>query len=256
MPRAHHDEDPAPSHLAEARLDRGPVPRAFQDHVCSPRRLAFGLPGREHVEIRWIDHLARTERAGQLAPAFVRFHDGDVGDARGAQRRDAESADWARAEHHHAVPGRDVRAGDAVHGHRERLGQCGVAGEQSVREPQHSGRTRHDVLGKGAVRVLGGHGVPVLALRRLALEAAAARTTAGRRTADDQLAHRPLGDVGADGRDGAAPLVPGHHALGQAPAVAELVDVGPADPAGVDADDDLVGTGMRDRPLFDGHDAW
>ena len=42
----------------------------------------------------------------------------------------------------------------------------------------------------------------------------------------------------------------------QAPAVAQLVDVGAADATRVDADDDLVGAGLGDGPLFDGHDAW
>ncbi len=54
-------------------------------------------------------------------------------------------------------------------------------------------------------------------------------------------------DLVADGDDGAAPFVAGHGSGFEAPAVAELVDVGAADAARVDADDDLVRTGARAR---------
>ena len=63
-----------------------------------------------------------------------------------------------------------------------------------------------------------------------------------------------VGDVVADGGDGAAPFVAGDGARGEAPAVAQLMDVGPADAARVHPHDELVRPGARDAPLFHGDD--
>src|ERR1700683_4794719 len=126
---------------------------------------------------------------------------------------------------------RDARPGDAVHGHRQRFGQRGVAGVESIGQTQHAGGAGDDVLREGAVAVLRRHGVAVLALRGLALAAAPARPALGRGAADHQFAHRPPGHFVAHGGDGAAPLVAADHARREAPAVAHLVDVRAADGA-------------------------
>ena len=153
-------------------------------------------------------------------------------------------------------PGGDARAGDAVQGHRERLGQRGVARREALGQAQDAGRPAQDVLGEGAVGVLAGHAVAVLALRGLALQAAPAGAAARAGTADDELADRPVGDVVADGGDGAAPLVAGDDAGREAPAVAQLVDVGPADAARVRrATTTWSGPGPRDRALLHRDDA-
>ena len=170
-------------------------------------------------------------------------------------------------EHHDGVAGGDARASDAVQRHRQRFGEGGMPWQQALGQPQHARLPHEDVLGEGTVRVLAGHALPVLALRRLALAAAAARAALGGGTADDQLADRPPGHVVADGGDGAAPLVAGHRTGLEAPAVAELMDVGPADAARVHAHDELVRPGTRDRALLHGdrprrpidggrHDVW
>ena len=186
---------------------------------------------------------------------FVRLHHRDVRDPHGVQRGHAQRADRAGAEDHHAVAGRHARAGDAVQRHRERLGQRGMAGGQALREAQDAAGPAEDVLGEGAVRLLGGHAVAVLALGRFALQAATAGAAPRAGTAHDELADRPVRDVVADGGDGAAPFVAGHGARREAPPVAQLMDVGPADAARVHADDELVRPRAGDRALLHRDDA-
>ena len=171
-------------------------------------------------------------------------------DPHDVERGHAQRADRTGAEDHDAVAGRDARAGDAVQGDRQRLGQRGVAGREALGQAQDAGGPAEDVLGEGAVGLLAGHAVAVLALRRLALQAAAAGAAAKPGTAHDELAHRPFRDVVADGGDGAAPFVAGDGARREAPAVAQLMDVGPADAARVDTHDQLVRPGLRDLALF------
>ena len=131
-----------------------------------------------------------------------------------------------------------------------------MTGRESLRKAQDAGGPAEDVLGEGSIGLLAGHAAAVLALRGLALQAstAAAATLPG--TAHDELAHRPLRDLVSDGGDRAAPFVPGDGARCEAPTVAQLVDVGPADAAGMDADDDLVRTRLGHLALLDSEDAW
>ena len=59
------------------------------------------------------------------------------------------------------------------------------------------------------------------------------------------VAYFELGDVGAYGGDFADDLVAGDHGVdGVAPLVAGLVDVGVADAAELDVDEDVVGAGV------------
>ena len=176
-------------------------------------------------------------------------------DPHDVERGHAQGADRAGAEDHDAVAGRHARAGDAVQRHREGLGQRGVTGGEALGKAQDAGGPAEDVLGEGAVGLLAGHAVAVLALRRLALQAATAGAATKPGTAHDELAHRPFRDVVADGGDRAAPFVAGDGARREAPAVAQLMDVGPADATRVDTHDQLVRPGSGDLALFHREDA-
>ena len=219
------------------------------------RRHALGLPWtgrpRGRTGPRWRTRPARP----RAAPSLVGLHHRDVRDVHGAQRRDAQRADGAGAEDHHAVARCHARTGDAVEGHRQRLRQCGVAGGQAFGEPQDTGGAAQDVFREGAVGVFGGHAGAVLALRRLALMAASARPTTRGGATDDPLPDRPPGDLVTHGGDRAAPLVACHGTGREPPAVAQLVDVGSTDTTGVHTHDELVGPGPGHRALLDGDDA-
>ena len=162
----------------------------------------------------------------------------------------AQRTDRTGAEDHDPVTRRHARPRDAVQRHREGLGQRGMPGREALGETQDARGAAHDVLGEGAVRVLAGHAVAVLALRGLALEAAPAGAAALSGPTDDELADRPARDLIAECGDRAAPLVARHGARGEPPAVAQLVDVGPADAARVHPHDQLIGPGPRDRALL------
>src|SRR5580700_9928231 len=124
--------------------------------------------------------------------------------------------------------------------------------QQTLGQPQHTRCSHEYVLSEGAVGVLAGHALPVLALRGLAFAAASAGAAFGGGAANDELTDRPVGHVVTDRGNRAAPFVPGHRTWLEAPAVAELVDVGPADAAGMNAHDDLVRSRTWDRALLHG----
>ena len=221
-----------------------------------PGRHALGLPGGEDLEVGRVDDRGHTELGRQPAASLVRLDHRDVVDTHGPQRGHAQRADRAGAEDHDAVARRDARPGDAVQGHRQRLGQRGVAGREALGQAQDAGGAAQDVLGEGAVGVLArscccgsrtATACPPGSAGRCRTWATGPPTTS---SPTDQS-----GDVVAHGGDRPAPLVAGDRARREAPAVAQLVDVGPADAARVHAHDDLVRPGPRDRALLDGDDA-
>ena len=162
----------------------------------------------------------RPEALGQSAPFGMRLHDRHLLDTPCPQCRHAQRPDGSRAEDHHRVARRHTRPSDAVERHRERLGQCGMASREPVRQPEHARSPGDDVLGEGPIAVVAGHRGAVLALGRLALTATPAATAPRGRSPDDELAHGPAGHRVADGGDRPRPLVSGHPAGRETPPVA------------------------------------
>ena len=140
--------------------------------------------------------------------------------------------------------------------HRERLGQRGMAGRETLGQAQDAGGAAHDVLGEGAVAVVGRSccgGSRTATACPPGIVGRCRSVGDGPPTTSSPTDHS--GDVVADGGDRPAPFVPGHDAGREAPPVAQLVDVGPADAARVHPHDDLVRPRPRDRPLLDGDHA-
>ena len=200
----------------------------------------------------------RAEGEGVLLLAQRAGEDGDLG----AHRRgdlDAHVAEPAEAEDRHALGA----AGDLLAGApAAQRGVGGDAGAQQrgglvegdlVRDPQHEALVDDDLLrvaalGDGAVDVLRvvGADVALEAVLLLVGEALLAGPAGVHEAAHTHaVADLPVGDVAADGGDGAGDLVPdGEGEVRLAPLVADGVDVAVADAGGLDVDDHVVRTGV------------
>ncbi len=199
-----------------------------------------------------VEDLGGPELPGQLASPLAGLDRDDRPDAPGHQRGDGQGPDGPGPDDHDPVAGDHAGAGDAVQGHGQRLGQCGLAGGQARGQAEEGGLPDQHVAGEGPVVAVDHRALPVLALRRLALEAPAAPSAPGRGAPDDQRTELPPLDVGPQGHDGSGELVAGHQAL-LAPPVEEHVDVGPADAAVVHLHQHLVGGRAGHRPVLHHH---
>src|SRR3569833_291215 len=157
-----------------------------------------------------------------------------------------DQAHGAGADHEEALSGFDPDAAHAVHRAGDGLDQRTLLPGLRVGHAVAGGRRDGDVLGEGAVDGVAG-GAPVRAEVAVAGAARAAVAAEQRRVDRDAVADLPLArHVRAELDDFPGELVPGDDGIrrGREVPVGD-VQVGPADPARCDLDDDLAFSGFR-----------
>jgi hypothetical protein len=152
---------------------------------------------------------------------------------------------------------RELGQRDAVQCHGQRFGQRGNAQVQPFRYGVQRRGCREVVLGERAAEVRAGVARRVVAHRVLDAQRGTTAATplalpAPRRSADDEIADRPVGDASADRCDPSGPLVtwdrPRRH-----PAFEGAVQVGAADAAVLDPDERLAGARIGAVEVADGN---
>ena len=181
--------------------------------------------------------MSGAEPQRELAAVRIRLDRDDPLEPAGAQADERHRADRPAAEHADGSARRRAGDVDPVQRDRERLDQRAVGELDPVGEPpEHLGGADHP-LGVAAVvrpepdaaRHRGDH--VELVERRERIDA-------------DAVARRPAVDAGADLGDDAGELVAHHRALRERPG-RQHVEIGAADPAGLDLDDHLPVAGSR-----------
>ena len=198
-------------------------------------------------------HRARAELLAERAAGFLRLAHHDVVDAERLERRDRQEPDRAAAGDEPARAGPGTAAlGDAVQRDRERLDQRRVLEREVIGNPERVGGRDGLVAGKRAlpVAVVGADPAPARAERDPPGEAVLALAALGRLAGNDPVADLPAGHPVADRGDRPRELVALDHARAPAP-LDEEVQVGAADPAVADLEQELAGLGLRRGPVLD-----
>ncbi len=219
-------------------LKQRSVPRALDD--CGDR-------AGEAAHLADLRHAGGgAEIEGDVAAVRDRVDTDDRRDASGTERGNGEQSDRPEPDHDGAVTSVEPRAFHAVYRHRQRLDETRVLERQPRGEAMEQRRRHRHELGEAPVageadsrrqrhRAAVGRAVP-----------AVVADPAGDLRIDHRLvAGAPAGDAVADGIDHAGNLVAGD-GVGEEPHLVRA-EVRPADPAPVDADDDLAGDRFRMR---------
>ena len=180
---------------------------------------AVGIAGRCEVVGR--EHLVRPESAGELPAALVRLDHADGGSGVHGDGRELQ-AHLPRAEHDHAVAAHHpALVEDGVHAVGERLDEDRAIGRQIVGHGERPVRP-----GVATGREQGEVGV------------------AGVRVAVDAVAHVPAGNGAARRLDAPDPLVARVQRVAVGRTDQELAQVGRAEPARLDPDEQIAGAGL------------
>ena len=196
------------------------------------------------VELVGADDAGGAEVAGQCLAGGSGLDHGEVGDPLGHEGGGGEGADGSGSEDDDPVVRLDLGLGDAVEGDGQGLGQRGLAQAQAVGQSEDLVLVGQRVAGERALVVTRADVAPPQAERRSPGEAGPALTAAAGGSGHDRLAHRPPGDLGADGGDGAGVLV-ALDGVGRAPALQHHVQVAAAHAAMGHLEQDVVGPEVR-----------
>ena len=177
----------------------------------------------------------------------------------GAGGDDRQRADRAAAGDEHPPVQKRSGAGNGVQGDRERLGQRGLADRHAVRHLVALAGGGDEALAEGDLNVREGHGAAVEAhveaVVRQAGQAVVASAARPARRDRHPVADGEVLDARAEGDDPAGNLMPEDHRLAEPDraeaAVVEIMQVRPADAAGLDRDLDLAGSGGLGLALLD-----
>ena len=240
-------------------------PRASERNACSngcgrDRRGDRGVGAAEALDrghgilFERVDEVLGADRPRALEPRRVDV-DGDDRGAGDARVLDREMPEPAGAEHGDEV--RRARAGvldRLVGGHAGAGQRRRVGGVDAVRDAYDVPRVAERVLGEAAVERVA-H-VALLEAERLAAAVAVAAHAAGVAEPRQRDAHAGLEAVhlaGTQALDHADALVAGDERRRRLdrPLAARGVDVGVAEPAGLDAHEHLAGAGLGDGQVLD-----
>ena len=231
------------AHDVGDRAGRGGVARHLEGHVHA---LAPGPVVGEPVDVDVGSDGGEAERLEQLDAERVHLGDRDLGAPPARDERD-QRADRAAAEDEHAVAGLHLRAAHVVRGDGERLDHRGVVVGERGRDREQA-RGRHGPVLPHAARQVHAEDLEAVAEVGRAHAAGAARAAEPERLDDDAVARRDA-RPGRRLDDLAERLVADHAAPRHAVVEVTLIDVqvGPADPDALDAQERLARLRDRDR---------
>jgi uncharacterized protein with GYD domain len=209
---------------------------------------ANGLDDHVEVIVAFDDrNAAQLERQRTLV--LVTGREADFGRACRPCRHDAQQADGTCSDDRDAGAGAKLGASERADAHRDRLGEDAEVEADTRRQRPHA-LLRHGHVLRHAAPSRDPEQRSPRASVRVAASACAALAASHERLDRDRCTKREV-DVISHCVDHTGDLVPGDEPVRRRKRSAEEVEVGAADPDGVHADADPVGSGLGNRSLDD-----